>query len=461
MKQEYQYFKASLLKAETVIQFESLIALYNYTEYNHISSILILLNDENIAADFAVLQNAAILKHSTEGYISLEDYFAAYQNQFTDAGSFYDARELGYKKYEEYKLVKETGISNKHIYDKIKQNGFIQGYLDFTKLPETNTGLPVIESPITNAFLLYDYVIKNGFDKYKDFEEAYLKGFTDKSTYNVATEFGFPNNTEYQSALHLGFRTYLELTLARKHKARDREDYIKLHELMDVGDKMNSNDEKLLMVLLSKIEQGKRISLNKLYDLFIKAINEYCYTDTLLLPEWFTKQFDNRENFVTFLTKDTLRPYGEYDEDGEFFQINKMQDREVILDASNVAYNSTKGSAQSKAFVSNILKMVDFLKDHGFHKISVLADASLRYRLADPDKLKELEGKVDYRTAPAETSADIFIINYVKSQHCLLVSNDTFKDWKNQDPWVANNIDFYRLSFMIKENEILMPDLKV
>ena len=174
-----------------------------------------------------------------------------------------------------------------------------------------------------------------------------------------------------------------------------------------------------------------------------------------------TKQFDNKEEFVTFLTKESLRPYGDYDGDGDFFQINKMQDREVILDASNVAYNSAKGGAQAKAYVSNILKMVKFLTEHGFHKISVLADASLRYRLADPEMLKELEEKVDYRTAPAENSADNFIINYVKSRHCLLVSNDTFKDWKNQDPWVANNIDFYRLSFMIKENEILMPDLKV
>ena len=461
MKQEYHYFKAHLSKAETVIQFETLMELYNYTELNHINSILMLMNEENKVTDFALLQNAAILKHSSEGYQSLEDYFNAYNNQFTDATDFYEARELGYKKYEEYKLVKEAGISNKHIYDKIKLNGFIQGYLDFKLLSETHTDLTAIPTPIGNAYQLYDYVVKNGFDKYKDFEEAYLKGFTDKSTFSVATEFGFPDNTEYQSALHLGFRTYLELTLARKHKARDREDYLRLHELMDVGDKMNTNDEKLLMVLLSKIEQGKKISLNKLYDLFIKSINEYCYTDTKLLPEWFTQQFENRDNFIAFLTKGSLRPYGEYDEDGEFFQINKMQDREVILDASNVAFNSAKGAGQSKALVSNIIKMVEFLKRHGFNKISVLADASLRYRLTDPEKLKQLEDKVDYRIAPSETTADVFIINYVKNKHCLLVSNDTFKDWKNQDPWVANNIDFYRLSFMIKENEILMPDLKL
>jgi len=41
-----------------------------------------------------------------------------------------------------------------------------------------------------------------------------------------------------------------------------------------------------------------------------------------------------------------------------------------------------------------------------------------------------------------------------------MVSNDNFREWKIQDPWAAENVDFYRLSFIIKGNEVLMPDLK-
>ena len=460
MKLEYHYFKAHLQKAETLLQFVSLKELYQFTEFNNLNTILLLVNEQEEVTDFALLQNTAIMKHATEGYKTLEDFAMADLNLFTDATLYYEAKELGYKRFEDYKLVKESGISNKIVYDKIKQNGFIQGYEEYVLLVALYPELTPANTTINNAFHLYEYATKNGFEKYKDFEEAYLIGFTDKSTFSVATEFGFTNNTDYQLALKLGFRTYLELSLAQKHKARDHEDYVRMHELMDVGDKKNTNDEKLLMVLLSKIEQGKKISLNKLYDLFLKTINEYCFKDTLELPEWFTKQFDSKEAFVTFLTNSSLRPYGEYDEDGEFFQINKMQDREVILDASNVAHNN-KGGEQSKPTVSNMLKMVVFLKGHGFTKISVLADASLQHKLTDANKLKELQNMVDYRTAPAETSADNFIINYVKSKHCLLVSNDTFKDWKNLDPWVANNIDFYRLSFMIKDDHVLMPDLKL
>jgi len=62
--------------------------------------------------------------------------------------------------------------------------------------------------------------------------------------------------------------------------------------------------------------------------------------------------------------------------------------------------------------------------------------------------------------APAERAADLFIISYVRQQHCLLLSNDTFREWKTQDPWVAENIDFYRLSFMINQDTVLLPDVK-
>jgi len=460
MKQEYHYHKAHLLEAATVIRFQSLSEFCNYTELNNISSIFILTDENKEPADFAILQNVAVLKHPTEGYKTLEDFNQAEQNLFPDAVLYYEAIEAGYKKYSDYKLVKETGIANKDLYDKIKQKGFVYGYDEFIKLPETYPNLPAITTVINNPYQLYEYAVKNGFDNYKDFEGAYIKGFTDKPTYNVATEFGYPDYAEYKISLELGFRNFEELTNARKHKVRDRNDFVRLLEILNTGEPTNSNDEKLLMVLLSKLEQGKKISLNKLYDLFKKTIIEYRYPDTQTMPEWFTMQFDDKEKFVAFLTKeDQLTQYGDYDEDGEFFQINKMQDREVIIDASNVAHNS-KGKNNTKPLVSNMIKMVAYLKQHGFTEISVIADASLKYKLGDPEKLKELQDKVDYRISPADTSADIFIINYVKRKRCLLVSNDTFKEWKFQDPWVAGNIDFYRLSFMIKEDEILMPDLK-
>jgi len=461
MKVDYHYYLAKSASLPSSIEFASLADLYQYTEQNNIHTIFKLMNESGEECEFAILNNALMLKHATEGYKTLEDFGASVLHHFPDAATFYAAIEAGYRRYEDYKLVIETGINDKDLYDKIKNKGFIQGYNEFLLLPTLHPFLPELPTPILHAYQLYEYAMKNGFDKYADFEEVFILGFIDKPTYKVAKEFGFKNQEDYKTALLLGFRNNEELVKARKAGARDRNDLLRFSEIQLVGDNSNTTDEKLLMILFSKLEQGKRVSLNKLYDILHNKIAEYVYEDTKEFPTWITNQFEDKEKLKSFLTKGALKPYGQYDEDGEFFQINKMQEREVIIDASNVAYNSIQGKTQSKPLVSNIIKMVEYLKKNDFTTISVIADASLRYKLGDMDKLKELEKMVDYKISPPETSADIFIINYVKSKHCLMVSNDTFKDWKIQDPWVANNIDFYRLSFMIKDNEVLMPELKV
>ena len=90
----------------------------------------------------------------------------------------------------------------------------------------------------------------------------------------------------------------------------------------------------------------------------------------------------------------------------------------------------------------------------------IIADASLRHKLGDASRIKELGEIAKYEIAPAATTADVFLITHVKARHCLLLSNDTFKDHKLEDSWVANNIDYYRLTFMITDGEVIMPDLK-
>jgi hypothetical protein len=80
--------------------------------------------------------------------------------------------------------------------------------------------------------------------------------------------------------------------------------------------------------------------------------------------------------------------------------------------------------------------------------------------LGDGERIKELGQLAKYEIAPAATSADTFLISHVKSRHCLLLSNDTFKQYKVSDSWTATNIDYYRLTFMITNGEVFMPDLK-
>ena len=123
-----------------------------------------------------------------------------------------------------------------------------------------------------------------------------------------------------------------------------------------------------------------------------------------------------------------------------------------------MAHNS-KGNGQSKAYVGNMIRLVEELKKRGFTEITIISDASLKHKLADGERLNKLKEMVEYTVAPAENPADIFIIQYVKRHRCLLVSNDTFHEWKIKDPWTAENVDYYRISFMINNDGVLLPDL--
>ena len=56
-----------------------------------------------------------------------------------------------------------------------------------------------------------------------------------------------------------------------------------------------------------------------------------------------------------------VKKYGNDDVDGEFFEINQMRDRAVVLDAINIAHNSN-GSVDKKVLAQNIVLVVDFFK---------------------------------------------------------------------------------------------------
>ena len=220
-----------------------------------------------------------------------------------------------------------------------------------------------------------------------------------------------------------------------------------------------THDQNVCLFLLSKLEQGKKASVNKLNSLLNESLEEYKDTETKKLFSWFTTALGSKKKLAPFLqNNENVRKFGTYDADGEFFEVNAIKDRSVVIDGSNVAHNSIKSS--EKPSIGNLILMVKYLKKVGFSDILIIADASLRHKLSDLNRLEELSKIAKYEIAPAATSADKFIISYVKLKHCLLISNDTFKEHKVVDTWTAMNIDYYRLTFMITDGEVFMPDLK-
>ena len=103
----------------------------------------------------------------------------------------------------------------------------------------------------------------------------------------------------------------------------------------------------------------------------------------------------------------------------------------------------------------NVSTRVNKLREGLYDAILIAAVGVSRLEL----NLEELENETKYFVAPAETSADTFMLSMVKSKHCLLVSNDTFRNYKIKDSWLAANIDYFRLTFMITDEGVIMPEL--
>jgi hypothetical protein len=454
------YFPAKLLQASTQLEMASLSDLCKIVEVNNLNNVFIIDSDDAANTQFAVYLNGCLLMHLTNGFKTLEQYITATEKGFPSATEYYEAAEKGITKYQDYQLVKEAGIANIGTFEALKKRGFIKGFDAYKALLEKQPEVKDLTEPINNPYELYVYAQKFHFEDTDSIIEALSKGFTDASIYISATELGFTNYADYIDATQKNFRTNKELQFARANNIKDAIDLHKYDDLTILRNDDEKHDELLLLVVLSKIEQGKKVSVNKLHTLLQHEMKSYYYENTTEMPLWFTVGINSVSDVAVFLQKNIqVKNYGYYDADGEFFEIKKMRDRAVIIDASNVAHNRN-GTPDKKVYAKNLVVMVDFLKQKGFEDITVIADASLRHKVADIDVLEKLQEETTYLISPKETSADMFIINYVKKHHCLVISNDTFRDWKILDPWVADNIDFYRLTFLVKGTEVLMPDLK-
>ncbi len=74
--------------------------------------------------------------------------------------------------------------------------------------------------------------------------------------------------------------------------------------------------------------------------------------------------------------------------------------------------------------------------------------------------MKEIKELCRYSETPQGIPADMYLIAQVKKHHCLLVTNDTFSDWKLREKWVEDNIGYYRIKFMINGDVVLLPHME-
>jgi Zc3h12a-like Ribonuclease NYN domain len=446
------YIKASINVSNTTVEIESIIEFTQFIDNHNIKDIFI---TPPPSSSFFIIYNHAILVIASANFLNLEDYKNAIQNNFNNSIEYYHAKELQIENYEDYEMISKFGIKDLDTIQEMKSEGYIEGFNHFINLEKET---PEQINEINNAYQLYEFGKSNGYSNFDELYNTFKQGFSNRTTYNLAIEKGFNNATEYFDALENGFSDYNTFYIAKSTNVKTYAELITKINLETINPSL-AHDKSLLLSILSKLDQKKKVSLNKLISLLNNTIEEQ-YTENNTIYQWFKKELTSQEDVVKFLeSNENAIKFGNYDTDGEYFEVHQLQDRSIILDGSNVAHNSNNGMSE-KPSIENIITMVKFLKQKGFQEIIVISDASLKHKVIDYEKKEALEKIATHLVAPAGTAADVYLISYVKENYCLLVSNDTFKQYKLSDAWTALNIDFYRLTFIIKDNNVFMPDLK-
>ncbi|MEM1913402.1 MAG: hypothetical protein QW067_09705 [Thermofilaceae archaeon] len=121
----------------------------------------------------------------------------------------------------------------------------------------------------------------------------------------------------------------------------------------------------------------------------------------------------------------------------------------IVIDGSNVAYAARDSLGRPRA--RNILLAINWAREKGYTPL-VVVDASLKHHIDDPFTLDSLRARGVLYEAPARTSADAFIISIAEKQGALILSNDTFKEYLGEKPWIEKR----RLAFMIVGDEIFV-----
>src|SRR5689334_2588675 len=128
-----------------------------------------------------------------------------------------------------------------------------------------------------------------------------------------------------------------------------------------------------------------------------------------------------------------------------------MADRRevVVIDGANVAYEER--SAGGKPKLSNLLNVRSELEERGFEAV-IIVDASLKYDIDDQSQLETLIQSQQVRQVPAGTDADYFIIQFSEEFNARVVTNDRYKDYLDEYPWITDR----RVPYMIVKGEVVL-----
>ncbi|HUZ01012.1 MAG TPA: hypothetical protein VMU89_11720 [Thermomicrobiaceae bacterium] len=125
----------------------------------------------------------------------------------------------------------------------------------------------------------------------------------------------------------------------------------------------------------------------------------------------------------------------------------------VVVDGSNVAYEEV--TPEGKPKVANLVAVRRELERRGYRPI-IIVDAAFRHQVDDPRQLEALIDDQVVRQAPAGTDADYFVLTTAADEHAAVVSNDLYRPYEHEFPWVRER----RIPLMIVDGNVELYEPK-
>jgi hypothetical protein len=464
---KYEYFHATIRKAEQILELHSLEEFANYANSNHIRQIILANDFETGEPTFALASKGALYVCAAGGFKMLEDFQTATENKFPDAATYYAALAINCPSYAEYETALAHHITDPAVFEEMRTAGYVEGYKTFDEQRKQNASLPQMDE-IGNVKAFFDYAKSKAFTGFAHFLKVWQAGFIDPLEHKMAGEKGLNNARDYEIFRKGGFNNPEEYQIAKPLEITSFDElnqYLNLNISAYTG---SSFDELLLISIISKLPNEADTDFKKLYDYFLTQEETYKRVngkEERKFPKWYTKRMRTEKDVKEFLvSSDHVKLFGTFNADLDVFETVHVKRRKVVVDGSNIAYNSNMADRKRGMFgaeLKNILIVVKKLKEeYHFEDIHVISDANLIHKVKDKELLKEIKALCKYSESPPGVPADLYLINHVKKHHWLLVTNDTFKDWKMSDKWIEDNIDYYRVNFMLNGDIVVLPYLE-
>ena len=257
------------------------------------------------------------------------------------------------------------------------------------------------------------------------------------------------NIEEYNKAKELGIYSKASYDL-----------YLKLKDIMSEYE-LTTFEEALLYDIIFNVPIGNEITIDEIWDKLkndsrikltpkeklIVETNNLHKKDKITdyTQKWFSKRFNNKGELKKYIIhNEFIASILKYNIEKGIFEKTPstiFSKRYVVIDGINIAQNINDND-----IFNHIKSAMDTIKELGFEKIIVM-DKS---KTTSPDKYEDMLIK----GVNSKEEAYNLIINYVKGLGALVITNETFDEWKPKDKWIARNIHKYIVNYTVKNGNI-------